>query len=95
MNSVSLVGELVADPSYRTNRAGVPVCRMRLAVPRRDRSGRRAPGVVYVDVTTFGTEAQECADRLRLGSRVGLSGRLTSDPPREGTWVVIDQLDFL
>jgi single-stranded DNA-binding protein len=44
-----------------------------------------------VDVTTFGTEAQECAERRRLGSRVGLSGRLEHDGFGH---VVIDQLDF-
>jgi single-stranded DNA-binding protein len=64
---------------------------MRLAIPRRARDGRREPGVVYVDVTTFGTEAQECADRLREGSTVGLAGRLDDDP----RGVLIDQLTIL
>ena len=93
MNSVSLVGTLTADPTLRETRAGLDECRMRLAVPRRDRAGRREPGVVYVDVTTFGEEARACADGLALGSRVGLSGRLEDDPESAG--VLIDQLDFL
>ena len=73
-----------------------------LAVPGRGRDGRPYPGVVYVDVTTFGDEARECAERLRQGSRVGLSGRLAVDAERseDGAWeeshgVVRDQLDFL
>jgi len=94
MNVVSLVGTLTADPTVRVNRAGHDECRMRLAVPRRSRNGSPQPGVVYVDVTTFGPDARACADRLRLGSRVGLSGRLDDDPP-EGIGVLIDQLDFL
>jgi single-stranded DNA-binding protein len=65
---------------------------MTLAVPRRSRDGRRYPGVVYVDVTTFGDEARECAARLTIGSRVGLSGRLEAEPSGH---VLIDQLDFL
>lgn len=68
---------------------------MRLAVPRYDRSGQREPGVVYVDVTTFGQQARECAGQLRQGSRVGLSGRLDDDPPEQGIGVLIDQLDLL
>ena len=64
---------------------------MRLAVGRRSRDGQLEPGVVYVDVTTFGHEARECA-RLSAGDRIGLSGRLEDD---EGGHVLIDQLDFL
>lgn len=92
MNSVSLIGQVVGEPQLRRNRADVDECRMRIAVPRRSRDGRREPGVVYVDVTTFGTEAVECAERLREGSTVGLSGRLEDD---EGGHVLIDQLDLL
>lgn len=75
---------------------------MRLAVPRRSREGRPEPGVVYVDVTTFGQEARECKARLSEGSRVGLSGRLEAEGQRsdgsgweESLGVLIDQLDFL
>ena len=92
MNAVSLIGQLADDPELRENRAGISECRMRLAVPRRSRDGQREPGVVYVNVTTFGQEAQECAERLTAGSRVGLSGRVEDDPL---PGVLIDQLDFL
>jgi single-stranded DNA-binding protein len=102
VNVVSLIGTLASEPELRKNRAGIDECRMRLAVPRRSRDGRPAPGVVYVDVTTFGQEACECAERLSAGSRIGLSGRLAVDAERsdEDGWeeshgVLIDQLDFL
>jgi single-stranded DNA-binding protein len=94
VNSVSLVGQVVGEPQLRDDWLSIPQCRMRVAVPRRSRDGRREPGVVYVDVTTFGDEARECAERLSAGSRVGLSGRLEDDPD-EGAGVLIDQLDFL
>jgi single-stranded DNA-binding protein len=67
---------------------------MRIAVPRYARGGRREPGVVYVDVTTFGLEAVDHAEQLTRGSRIGLSGRLESDEP-EWSGVVIDQLNVL
>jgi single-stranded DNA-binding protein len=95
MNAVSLIGTLTADPDLQEPRGGLPRCRLRLAVPRYERNGQREPGVVYVDVTTFGLEARDCAERLCQGSRVGLSGRLDDDPPEQGIGVLIDQLDFL
>lgn len=95
MNAVSLIGTLTADPDLQEPRSGSPCCTMRLAVPRRARDGRAEPGVVYIDVATFGEQARECGRRLKLGSRVGLAGRLDSDDPRESAGVRIDQLDFL
>jgi single-stranded DNA-binding protein len=101
VNSVALVGTLVKEPELRHNRAGVEMCQMRIAVVRRDRAGRRQPGVVYVDDTSFGAEARECANRLGPGDRVGLAGRLEREVYRtpKGEWqvdhaVLIDQLDL-
>lgn len=92
VNAVSLTGRVVGEPELRRNRAGTDECRIKLAVPRYARSGRREPGVVYVDVTTFGEEARQCAARLAEGATVGLSGRLEDDG---GSHVLIDQFDFL
>ncbi|MDQ3933243.1 MAG: single-stranded DNA-binding protein [Actinomycetota bacterium] len=90
MNAVSLIGEVLAKPELRTNRAGIAECRMMLAVPRYSRAGIREPGVVYVEASTFGLEAQDHAKRLSAGSRIGLAGRLN-----EAGHVLIDQLDVL
>ena len=101
MNSVSLIGTLVREPELGRNRAGVETCQMRIAVARRDRAGRQQPGVIYVDVTSFGTEARECANQLGMGDRIGLAGRLEREVYRtpKGEWqvdhaVLIDQLDL-
>ncbi|HEX8065049.1 MAG TPA: hypothetical protein VF520_00840 [Thermoleophilaceae bacterium] len=40
-------------------------------------------------------EARAHAERLAIGSEIGLSGRLDSDAPEGGIGVLIDQLDFL
>lgn len=93
MNVVSLIGRVVGQPQLRRNRAGVVECRMKIAVPRHSGGGQRVPGVVYIEASTFGLRAQECAQRLSEGSSVGLSGRLEDDPPDEGIGVMIDQLD--
>ncbi|HEX8743180.1 MAG TPA: single-stranded DNA-binding protein [Thermoleophilaceae bacterium] len=88
---MSLLGQVVGEPQLRETRAAIPECRMRLAIPRRSRDGKREPGVVYVDVSTFGDEARECARRLQEGSTLGLVGRIEDDP----YGVLIDQLTFL
>jgi single-strand DNA-binding protein len=100
MNSVALTGTLTEDPELHEDGAQPVRCRMRLAVPRHARGGRREPGVVYVAVTTFGFEARDCAERLRRGDRIGVTGRIEQDKyrTREG-WrvdhsVLIDQLDL-
>lgn len=102
MNSVSLIGMLVEDPDLRENGDEPVRCMMRLAVPRRDRSGLPLPGVVYVDVATFGLRARDCGERLRKGDRIGLTGRIEQDKyrTREGEWrveraILVDQLDLL
>jgi single-stranded DNA-binding protein len=93
MNVVSLTGRVVGEPERRTTRSGLSECRIKLAVPRYGRGGTREPGVVYVDVTTFGLEARDLAERLSEGSAVGLSGRLDGDDG--SSLVLIDQFDFL
>ena len=95
MNAVSVIGTLTDPPDLQEPRGRRPRCTMRLAVPLRSRAGRRDPGVVYVEALTFGEDARECGRRLSVGSRVGVLGRLIGDPPHAGTWVLIDQLDYL
>lgn len=92
---MSLIGTVVEKPELRTNRGGAPECRIKLAVPRYSRIGQREPGIVYVDVTVFGLEARDCAERLSEGSSVGVGGRLQDSPPETGLGVLINQLDFL
>ena len=100
MNSVALTGFLIEDPDLREDGAELPRCRMRIAVSRYARGGQPEPGFIYVAVTTFGLEARDCAERLRRGDRIGVTGRIEQDKHRtpEG-WqvdhsVLIDHLDL-
>jgi single-stranded DNA-binding protein len=92
MNAVSRIGTLTDDPDLQEHPTR---CTLRLAVPRYARNGQRLPGVVYIAVTRFGEEARDCAERLKLGSSVGLTGRLDSDDTSKSAGVLIDQLDYL
>jgi single-strand DNA-binding protein len=101
MNSINLVGRLTRDPELRETKGDTKVAGMRLAVPRRPKNGEeQAP--VYVDVTAFGTLAENCGKYLQKGRRVAVSGRLEysewtdqSDGKHSKHEVIADQVDFL
>lgn len=100
MNAVNLIGRLTADPDLAT-RGSMSVCRMRLAIQRR-RKGGEDQGAVFVDLVTFGNQAENCARYLSKGSLVAVDGRL-----EHGEWktpngerrskheVIVEQVDFL
>lgn len=101
MNNVSLIGSLAVEPELVTGSAGREECLMRLVVPRRNLGGAREPGVIYVDVTTFGDQARRCGAELTAGARIGVSGTLERDDslsngPRRSRWEVhAHQVEFL
>ena len=94
MNNVTLSGHLTHDPEL-IHRAERVICEMRLAVD----NGRHP--TTYVDVRTFDEQAYICAEFMRKGSRVGVSGRLAYDEWRgaEGAkrcrYSVIGWVEFL
>ncbi|HWG08232.1 MAG TPA: single-stranded DNA-binding protein [Solirubrobacteraceae bacterium] len=71
INSITLVGQLTADPELRSMPDGRSVCDLRLAV--NDRSDQPP---TFIDVATFGDEADACANYLSKGRQVGVIGRL-------------------
>ena len=102
MNSVNLIGRLVADPVLRTGPGGDQRCSMRVAVPRVGEAGLREPGLVYVEVVATGLRARDLLDEVASGMRVGVSGRLELDEwiessgERRATYeVMADQLEVL
>ncbi|MEA2441773.1 MAG: single-strand DNA-binding protein [Thermoleophilaceae bacterium] len=102
MNNVNLIGSLVGDPELTMDRSGRDVCLMQVEVPRRGVLGELEPGVIYVDVVTYGQQAKACAAGLRAGQRIGISGTLERDDsldsrgPRRSRWEVLAyQVDLL
>ena len=94
MNSVILSGHLTHDPEL-LHRGERPVCEMRLAVD----NGPRP--TTYIDVVTFDEQAYICAEYMRKGSKIGVSGRLVyrewrgaKDTKRE-RYSVIGRVEFL
>lgn len=70
VNSVTLVGQLAADPVKRELPDGRSVCDLRLAV----NDDRTQP--MFIDASTFGAEADACAEHLEKGRQVAVIGRL-------------------
>lgn len=71
MNQLSLIGHLTRDPQLRTLSDGRAVCDLRLAV-----NGGRDARPLFIDVATFGPQAEACARYLAKGREIAFTGRL-------------------
>lgn len=73
MNSLSLVGRLTKDPELRqvdVNEERRSVCDMRIAVDSR----RGEP--LYLDIASWGRQAEACAEHLAKGRQIAFTGEL-------------------
>ncbi len=94
MNAINLSGRLTQDPKlvYRNNR---PICEMRLAV------NNGSGGPTYIDVRSFDEQAYICAEYVRKGSKVAVSGRLAyeewraADDSKRFRYSVVGWVEFL
>ncbi len=86
LNRVILCGNLTDDPELSYTPAGLAVCRLRMAVNERVRSGNEwVDRPCYIDVTAFERQAETCNQYLAKGSPLLLEGRL-----RYETWEAKD-----
>lgn len=77
MNVVTLIGNLTRDPELRTIPSGTSVCDLGVAVNERVKKGDEwVDEPVFVDVTVWGAQADNCAQYLSKGKKVGITGRL-------------------
>ena len=70
VNQVTLVGNLTADPVIKQLDEDRKVCQLRLAV----NDVKDQP--MFIDVATFGAQAEACAKYLTKGRAVAVTGRL-------------------
>lgn len=83
MNNVNLIGRLVADPEMRVTNGGTSVANMRIAVDKRLAKEKKAefeaagkPTADFINVVTFGPQAEVMAKYVTKGKLIGVSGRL-------------------
>ncbi|MBF0336409.1 MAG: single-stranded DNA-binding protein [Nitrospirae bacterium] len=81
-NKLILAGNLTKDPELRYTPQGLPVVTLRLAATSRSKQGETwKDETLFLDVTVFGKQAENCGQYLNKGSGVLAEGRL-----RERTW---------
>jgi single-strand DNA-binding protein len=82
LNKVFLIGRLTQDLELRYTNSGSAVVDLRMAVnrmiPTKD-GGEPREEVLYIDVTVWNRQAENCANFLRKGRQVHVEGYLKMD----------------
>jgi single-strand DNA-binding protein len=77
LNKVVLLGNLTRDPELRYTPSGTPVSTFGLAINRRFRQDDTwRDDVCYVDIVSFGRQAETVAEYLSKGNLAMIEGRL-------------------
>jgi len=81
LNKVFLMGSLTADPELRRTPGGTGVTELRLVTSRywMTRDGERREEKLYIDVTVWDRQAENCCQFLRKGSGIHVEGSLKMD----------------
>lgn len=81
LNKVFLMGRLTFDPELRRTPSGTAVTELRLATSRTwlGRDGERREETLFIDVTVWDRQAENCCQYLRKGSAVHIEGSLKMD----------------
>ena len=81
LNKVFLMGRLTFDPELRYTPSGSAVSELRLAINRvwTGRDGERKEETLFIDVTVWDRQAENCCQYLKKGSQVHVEGALKMD----------------
>ncbi|MCF7854718.1 MAG: single-stranded DNA-binding protein [Candidatus Pacebacteria bacterium] len=81
LNKVFLMGNLTRDPELRQTPGGASVCTFGIAVNRRYKTsqGEDREETCFVDIETWGRQAETCHQHLRKGAPALVEGRLQQD----------------
>ena len=76
-NKVILMGNLTKDPEIRAIPNGTAVANFRIAVNHRYKQGEETKDdVCFIDIVTFGKQAENCGQFLHKGNGIIVDGRL-------------------
>ncbi len=76
-NKIILIGNLTKDPELRYTPQGTPVATFRIAVNTRYKQSEEArEETLFIDIVTFGKQAETCSQYLNKGKSVLVEGRL-------------------
>ena len=91
----SMIGNLTADPVLRTIDENRKVCDLRLVV---NDHNNQPP--LFIDIATFGSQAEACAKYLAKGRAIAVTGRLiyrewvADDRTRRSKHTVVGHVQF-
>ena len=81
LNIFTGIGRLTRDPELRYTPGGTGTCRFSIAINRtyRNQEGTDIEDVLFLNVTTWGKQAENVAQFLKKGRRVAVTGELRSN----------------
>src|SRR4051794_32294922 len=105
LNKVFLMGRLTFDPELRYTPSGSAVTDLRMATSRTwtSKDGDRKEDTLFIDVTVWERQAENCCQYLKKGSGIHVEGSLkmdtwddkTTGEKRSKITVVADRVQFL
>ena len=104
LNKVILAGNLTRDPDMRVTATGMAICKFGIAINRKfsTKSGEQREDVTFVDIDSFGKQAEVISKYCKKGSALLLEGRLKLDmwesndgQKRSKLGVVLETFQFL
>ncbi len=88
LNIFAGIGRLTRDPELRYTPSGKAVCKFGLAINRnyRNQDGNNVEDTLFINVSSWGRQAEHCSQFLKKGRRVAINGELKSNSwqDREG-----------
>lgn len=104
-NKVILIGNLTREPELRVTPGGLSICKFGLAVNRNftDKEGNKREETTFVDIDSFGKQAEVISKYMSKGRPILVEGRLKLDQwedkntneKRSRLGVVLEQFQFL
>lgn len=103
-NKVILIGNLTREPEMRVTPGGLSICKFGLAVNRvfTDKEGNKREETTFVDIDSFGKQAEVISKYMAKGRPIMVEGRLKLDQwetntgeKRSKLGVVLEQFQFL
>ncbi len=88
LNSFVGIGRLTRDPELRYTPSGKAVCKFGLAINRsyKNQEGNNVEDTLFINISSWGRQAEHCSQYLKKGKRVAINGELRSNnwQDREG-----------
>ncbi len=104
-NKVILMGNLTRDPELRVTPTGLQICKFSIAINRNysTADGERREEVTYVDLDSFGKQAEVISKYMAKGRGIMVEGRLKLDQwddkntgeKRSRLGVVVENFQFI